>query len=129
MAASKIHQHLAALGVEGGRGRVLGGEDRTAAMASRLDPDGPRQTGLGRPLYQQTSFPIKAGHTMENRKIFFSKRIVLSQNLQSTSTLSKPILTLMCGCCRALKEKVQCLAQGHARMELDLNHQPLCLVS
>lgn len=41
MAASKIHEHLATLRVGG-----WGGEGGTTAMASRLDPDGPRQTGL-----------------------------------------------------------------------------------
>lgn len=46
MAASRIHQHAAALVVELGVGGWGLGEGGTAAMASRLDPDGPRQKGL-----------------------------------------------------------------------------------
>lgn len=51
MAASRIHQPWGeevevGVGVWGGGWWVVLGEGGTAAMASRLDPDGPRQKGL-----------------------------------------------------------------------------------
>lgn len=59
----------------GGGGRVLVlGEGGTAAMASRPDPDGPRQKGLDGPLYQQTIVPSSlskaAAQTKADIKIF-----------------------------------------------------------